>query len=589
MSNRRLPILALCLALIGCQFPAQADAGGDARAIAIGQVQGHGARSALEGQAVVIEGVVTADFRAGLGGFFVQDGGDGDDGSSDALFVLAAHPIRAEGRQPSDSEQPRVGERWRIAGRVREHRAGAGSVTAIEPERMQLLRRQAGLDTVPVRRLDAPPADWETLEGMRVEITAPLTVSGSDQLDRYGELTASFDGRLWQPSELAVPGSDAYARLKADNQRRRLLLDDGSAARDPGAIGYLGEQSPPRAGTVLHGVTGIVDHRHDGYRLQLTAPLALPPAQRPAAPQVAGTLKIAAFNLENLFNGDGRGGGFPTQRGARAPQQLQAQTAKLVATIRALDPDIAALMELENDGYGPESSLAQLVDALNAGGGDWRFIDAGSGPGPDAIRVGLIYREGQARPHGKPAVLEGGPFGERSRVPLAQAFVPARGGQPLVVVANHFKSKGCSEAVGADADRKDGQSCWNALRLDSARRLDAWLKTDPTGSGSELRLILGDFNAYAMEDPVRWLRDEAGWVDAFAQAGVKQPYSYVYNGLAGRLDHALLSPALAGKLRGAAEWHINADEPESQGYADGDPTQPWRSSDHDPLLLGFDL
>jgi uncharacterized protein len=59
--------------------------------------------------------------------------------------------------------------------------------------------------------------------------------------------------------------------------------------------------------------------------------------------------------------------------------------------------------------------------------------------------------------------------------------------------------------------------------------------------------------------------------------------------LAGRLDHALLSPALAGRLRGAAEWHINADEPESQGYADGDPTQPWRSSDHDPLLLGFDL
>ena len=42
------------------------------------------------------------------------------------------------------------------------------------------------------------------------------------------------------------------------------------------------------------------------------------------------------------------------------------QLAKLVATIRALDPDIAALMELENDGYGPQSSLAQLVAALNA-------------------------------------------------------------------------------------------------------------------------------------------------------------------------------------------------------------------------------
>ncbi|WP_454828016.1 ExeM/NucH family extracellular endonuclease [Pseudoxanthomonas wuyuanensis] len=587
MPDHRLPVIVLCLALSGCQFPLQADPHGDAhgdvpRAVAIGQVQGHGERSPLEGQAAVIEGVVTADFRSGLGGFFVQDDGDGDDSSSDAVFVLAA------GVQADGSEPPRIGDRWRIAGQVREHRAGASSITAIEPGRLELLQRRVGLDTMPARRLDAPPADWEALEGMRVEIAAPLTVSGSDQLDRYGELTVSFGGRLWQPSELAAPGSHAHAQRQADNARRRLLLDDGSAARDPGEVNYLGERTPPRTGSVLHGVTGIVDHRHGGYRLQLSAPLALPPAERPAAPQVAGALKIAAFNLENLFNGDGRGGGFPTQRGAKDPQQLKAQTAKLVATIRGLNPDIAALMELENDGFGPDASLVQLVDALNAGGGDWRFVDSGRGPGPDAIRVGLIYRSGRARPQGGPAVLEGGPFGERSRVPLAQAFVPARGGPPLVVVANHFKSKGCSEAAGTDADQKDGQGCWNTLRLDSAQRLDAWLKTDPTGSGSGRTVLLGDFNAYAMEDPVRWLR-EAGWVDAFAAVGVEQPYSYVYNGLTGRLDHALLSPALAKKVRGAAEWHINADEPDRAGYAEGDPAVPWRSSDHDPLLLGFDL
>ena len=46
------------------------------------------------------------------------------------------------------------------------------------------------------------------------------------------------------------------------------------------------------------------------------------------------------------------------------------------------------------------------------------------------------------------------------------------------------------------------------------------------------------------EDPVRTLRD-AGWRDAFAVAGHRTPYSYVYDGQLGRLDHALLSPALA--------------------------------------------
>jgi predicted extracellular nuclease len=127
------------------------------------------------------------------------------------------------------------------------------------------------------------------------------------------------------------------------------------------------------------------------------------------------------------------------------------------------------------------------------------------------------------------------------------------------------------------------------LRLDSSKRLDAWLKTDPTRTRSDRIVMLGDFNAYAMEDPVRWLRDDAGWIDAFKQAKVEQPYSYVYSGLTGRLDHALLSPSLATHLRGAAEWHINADEQDAQGYADGDAAVPFRSSDHDPLLLGFDL
>lgn len=138
------------------------------------------------------------------------------------------------------------------------------------------------------------------------------------------------------------------------------------------------------------------------------------------------------------------------------------------------------------------------------------MVDAGRGPGGDSIRVGIAYRADRVRPVGRPATLEAGPFGNGSRVPLAQAF-RAGDGPAFVVVANHFKSKGCGEsAAGADADQRDGQACWNALRTDSARRLDAWLKTDPTRSRTDLAVILGDFNAYRMETPIRALVD-AGW------------------------------------------------------------------------------
>lgn len=542
--------------------------------VPIGSLQGSGEVSPKVGEEVTTVGIVTGSFSEGLGGFFLQNEGDGDPRTAEGLFVMAA-----EGSVLPDVQ---AGDRVRVSGLLTEEKADNrnGSLTSLRANHVE----KTGRGEITPLRLTQPPQDWEALEGMLVRIDAPLTLNSTDT--RFAETIASFDGRLWTPTELAAPGSDQIKQVEADNARRRLVLDDGSNRRDPEQVSYLAD-GVVRGGSVAQGALGIVDQRHGQYRLQLTEPLSTAAAARPDAPKVDGTVKVAVFNLENLFNGDGLGGGFPTNRGAKSPAQLQAQTAKLVATLHALDADIAALMELENDGYGPASSIAQFVDALNADGGDWRFVDAGTGPGEDEIRVGLIYRASKVTPQGKPAVLEGGPFGDRSRVPLAQAF--RRGDGPtFVVVANHFKSKGCSEATGADMDAKDGQGCWNALRVESAKRLDAWLQADPTGHDTALKLIVGDLNAYAMEAPVRLLRD-AGWVDAFTAAKVEHPYSYVYNGQAGRLDHALLSPALADNLKGAREWHSNADEPDGAGYADDNTPGPWRSSDHDPMLLGFDL
>lgn len=546
--------------------------------VAIGAVQGRGDSSPRIGDVVVIEGVVTGEFGEGLGGWFVQDSGDGDPATSDALFV------------ETTNRDAHALDRVRIQGRVIERDTGKQrTLTALEPLRIEVL----GPAEAPApKTVDIAPGrigDWEMFEGMRLRIAAPLTLNGSHNLSRYGELNASFGGRAYTPTEFAVPGEEADA-VAAENARHALILDDASSAKDPKPAWYLADRSP-RVGSEIDNATGILDQRAGNYRLQPTEPLRFRAAARPAPPQVEGDVRIASFNLENLFNGDGKGAGFPTPRGAKTPAQFAVQLSKLVATIRGLNPDIAALMELENDGYGPESTLAQLVNALNAGGGDWRFVDAKRGPGSDQIRVGLIYRSKAIRPVGRPATLEDGPFGEHSRVPLAQAFRAGRG-PVFVVVANHFKSKGCTGATGLDADQRDGQACWNATRDHSATRLGVWLNRDPTDSGSEMALIVGDLNAYAQETPVRNLRSQ-GWIDAFTAAGVEHPYSYVYDGQSGRLDHALLSPALAKRLKGAAEWHSNADEADNVGYQDDNSAEnaamPWRSSDHDPLIIGLAL
>ena len=206
------------------------------------------------------------------------------------------------------------------------------------------------------------------------------------------------------------------ARHRAGQHAPTLWLDDdGAAGREPlvdldrrSSHGQPDQRGRRRAGP-----------DHLGYGLQLTTAPTLQAAARPQPPRVAGDLRMAALNLENLFNGDGRGGGFPTPRGARTPAELAAQLAKHVATLRGLDADIVALMELENDGYGPDSSLAALLVALNAGGGDWRAVDAGQGPGDNPIRVGLIYRAGRVRPQGT--------AGDAGRRPVRRAQPRAAG------------------------------------------------------------------------------------------------------------------------------------------------------------------
>jgi hypothetical protein len=566
----RLPIACCLPLLLGWTFCASA------QVVSIGSVQGRDARSPRVGEQVVVEGVITAAVDGDRRGWFLQGREDGDPATSDALFLAADGAVGVP---------VAVGESLRVSGTVAELDAGQGTLTALRSATFSPLK--AAIDLPRPVRIAAPPADWERHEGMRVRIVAPLTVAGSHRLERYGELVVNFGPRLRTPTETVLPGEPARAAAAA-NARRSLRLDDGSSAERPASIGYLPARGAPRTGSRVARVQGVIDQRGGAYLLLPTAPPRFRDERPQRPPRVAGDVRIAAFNLENHFNGDGRGGGFPTPRGARNAEELEIQRARLVATIRGLDPDIAALMELENDGFEPTSAIAQLVDALNRDdrGGDWRYIATAADQGDDQIRVGLIYRSGRIAPVGDAATLTDDLFGTRSRPPLAQSF-RAGNGPVFTVVANHFKSKGCGEAAGPEANQQDGQGCWNPTRTESARRLHAWLRADPTRSGSDLAMIVGDLNAYAMEDPIRLLLD-AGWRDAFA--GHDAPYSYVFDGQAGRLDHALLSPALAARLAGAAEWHSNADEPAAHGYRERPQERgPWRSSDHDPLVIGLRL
>ena len=121
-----------------------------------------------------------------------------------------------------------------------------------------------------------------------------------------------------------------------------------------------------------------------------------------------------------------------------------------------------------------------------------------------------------------------------------------------------------------------------------------WLAMDPTDSGDSDIIIMGDLNAYMMEDPVMALED-AGYTNLLKTLIGEDAYSFLFDGQIGALDHALSSADLAKQVTGIAEWHINADESRALDYnlefgrdpGLFDATSPYRASDHDPVIIGL--
>ncbi|RZA37445.1 MAG: hypothetical protein EOP92_00400, partial [Lysobacteraceae bacterium] len=186
---------SLLLAVVCACGAASTYAAAKRSVITIGRAQGRADRSPLEGQPVIVQGTVTGNFTEGLGGFFLQDGGDGDALTSDAIFVVPPKTSKA---------RLRAGDTVRVEGRVFEDAGdgkSVGTLTSIQAERVQPVKLPKAVPVIPLV-LTAPPDRWEVLEGMRVMIDAPLSLNGTDA--RYGETSASFGGRLWTPTEIAA-------------------------------------------------------------------------------------------------------------------------------------------------------------------------------------------------------------------------------------------------------------------------------------------------------------------------------------------------------------------------------------------------
>jgi predicted extracellular nuclease len=433
------------------------------------------------------------------------------------------------------------------------------------------------------------------------------------EFGRFNTVTVAPE-RQYQSTSTYEPGTPEQQALAAANLAAQIIVDDARARQNPDPLRHPnGEpytlQNLLRGGDVMTGVTGILDQRVRtgdtpqvfSYGIQPTAPAGYQVVNpRPEAPEVGGDLKVASFNVLNYFT-------TLNSRGANNAAELARQQAKIVSALAEIDADVFGLIEIENNGDAVPPAVPAvetLTDALNAvvGEGTYSYIDTGK-IGTDVITTAFVYKTATVTPLGAHKLLDSTVdprfIDTLNRPALAQTFAAVEGGEPVTVVVNHLKSKGSDCNDVGDPDTGDGQGNCAVTRTNAAAALVDWLAKDPTGSGSPDRsLVIGDLNSYDKEDPIRVFTD-AGYTDLLLEHEGEDAYSYVFDGQLGYLDHALAAPGLAGDVTDASTWAINADEPSVLDYnTEFKPANqvtglyapdPYRSSDHDPVIVGIDL
>jgi len=568
--------------------------------LTIPQIQGSGPSTAYNNTVQTTQGVITAKVGSG---FFLQDpNGDGDPATSDAIFVFGS------------AGAANVGDQVRITGTVTEYKPSGATRTYTEFKDLTNVTKLGSGYSIAPTNVEMPNADLARFEGMLVRFTTPLTVNGNAYLGDRGELTLSY-GRREIPTNRYPAGSPEAKALAAENAANMIVLDDGIFVA-PTAIPYLAADGTVRAGDTVLDLTGVLDFGAIGgggaaFKLQPTVtPVFSRTNERLPAPVVAaGNVRVASANVLNFFttftNGAdawGRTGqgctiGGTTRasncRGADNMAEFVRQRDKIVESLSAINADVVGLMEIQNNG---DIAASYLVDQLNAkmGAGTYAVVPKPAATGTDAIRVAMIYKPAAVSLVG--ASLSDGDA-VNNRPPMAQTFKAASGGKFSLVV-NHLKSKGsCGGASGGDSDRGDGQGCWNATRVEQAARLRDYFLPQVTAAANDPDvLIVGDMNAYGHEDPIRLL-NAAGYVNEIERfvRPLDIPYSYVFGGESGYLDHALASTALSAQVAGVTEWHNNADEPDAIDYNLNDTAEDpyvknaYRASDHDPVVVSLNL
>ena len=565
----------------------------------IGEVQGESHESPLVGKEVVINNVVVT--KTDKTGFYVQDKvSDNNPKTSDAVYVASEEKVES-------------GDLLKVQGTVKEgymeeysvrpgqtFKKPAGSLTVTQiinatitklgkadlPKALNISEKMPKdiVDNTPTKYNPETEAldYWESLEGMRVEVTKPKVTGPQYKGDIY-VLPGDYKGQ-----KLNNIGG---VNLRPGVQNTEVLPITVGNKFVAKAKDYFNEN-----------ITGVVTYKNKTYKID---PSSVPAIQDGGLKREVSKiypsedkLTIASYNIEN-FSANNNG------HDETPEEKVDKIANSFIKEVHS--PDIITLIEVQDnnggvndgtvDGVKSGEKLAQRIKSL--GGPDYKYteiapVDGKDGGKPGAnIRVAYLYNPKRVTLIGKEkggseeaarfvnGHLEKNPARidpksvhfEKVRKSLAAEFEFK--GERIVVIANHLKSK-----LGDDAIYGSNQPFvenTKAKRIEEAKILNAFIKEGLRQNPNLKFVLTGDFNDFEFSDSVKTIVGNE-LVNLMAEHEQGDRYSYFYRGSNQSLDNILISKNIKDKVV-FSPVHINASFMEEHG----------RASDHDPVVVQIDF
>ena len=566
----------------------------------IGEVQGESHQSPLVGKEVVINNVVVTK-TDGDKGFYVQDKvSDNNPRTSDAVYVASNNKVEA-------------GDLLKVQGTVKEgymeeysvkqgqtFKKPAGSLTVTQiinatitklgkadlPKALNISEKMPKdiVDNTPTKYNPETEAldYWESLEGMRVEVTKPKVTGPQYKGDIY-VLPGDYKGQ-----KLNNIGGVNLRPGVQNTEVLPVIVGNDFVAK---AKDYFNEN-----------ISGVVTYRNKTYKIY---PNSVPKIQDGGLKREVSKiypaedkLTIASYNIEN-FSANNKGHD-------ETPEEKVDKIANSFIN-EVHSPDIITLIEVQDnnggvndgtvDGVKSGEKLAQRIKSL--GGPDYKYteiapVDGKDGGKPGAnIRVAYLYNPKRVTLIGKEkggseeaarfvnGHLEKNPARidptsvhfEKVRKSLAAEFEFK--GERIVVIANHLKSKLGDDAIyGSNQPSVENTK---AKRIEEAKILNAFIKEGLRQNPNLKFVLTGDFNDFEFSDSVKTIVGNE-LVNLMAEHEQGDRYSYFYRGSNQSLDNILISKNIKDKVV-FSPVHINASFMEEHG----------RASDHDPVVVQIDF